>query len=165
MLLIVFITAPGGWRDVVCAALFAVATLTDFFDGFLARHLKTVSRFGEFLDPVADKIVVVTALLLLLDSGRAPLPAVFIIVGREICVLGLRQWMAARGQGSLVASSLPGKSKTALQMTAILLLFYQQEVYGLPTLLIGKALLWMAAALTLVSMFSYLRTVLTANGK
>ena len=144
------------------AALFAFAMSTDFLDGFLARRLKITSRFGEFLDPVADKIVVITALLLLMDAARAPLIAVMIIVCREICILGLREWMAGLGRRRSVAPSLPGKSKTAMQMTAILLLFYGEDALGLPTLTIGVVLLWLSALLTVVSMSFYLRAAFTA---
>lgn len=154
----VFLTAPAEWRDIITPLLFILAALTDLLDGYLARRFNTVSRFGRFLDPIADKIIVITALLLVLDVGRAPLLAVIIIICREICVLGLRQWMAEQGRAALVEPSLPSKSKTALQMTAIALLLYGQDVGALPVLLIGKGLLWLAAVLAVFSLAVSLRT-------
>lgn len=157
ILIVVFQAAPPPWRDTAAAVFFVIITLTDWLDGYLARRYNLTSRFGQFLDPVADKIVVATALLLLLAAGRADLLATIIIVGREICVSALREWMAGMGQSRLVTPSGFGKCKTASQMTAIALLFYHQDIAGLPTALIGQGLLWIAALLTILSMALYLR--------
>ncbi len=150
-------SGPAEWRNVAVAALYVAIMLTDFFDGYIARTFNITSRFGQFLDPVADKIVVATALLLLLNANQASLLATMIIIGREICVSALREWMAELGQSKLVTPSILGKCKTACQMVAITLLFYQYDIYGLPTAQIGQVLLWIAALLTVISMIFYLR--------
>lgn len=156
ILIVVFFTAPTAWRDVMMTAFFLAAMATDFLDGFLARRLNASSRFGEFLDPVADKIVVTTALLLLLHEDRAPLLAALIIVCREICVSALREWMASVGQRNRVNVSHLGKWKTGLQTAAIAFLLYYADLPFLPTATVGAYLLWAAAALTLWSMVLYL---------
>ena len=149
--------APGGARDILATAVFLTAALTDFLDGFLARRLGRGSRFGAFLDPVADKILVTVALLLLAVDERAHLAAAAVIVCREICVSALREWMADVGQRRHVNVSALGKWKTAAQMTAISFLFYRDDLLGIPILSVGQLLLWAAALLTVTSMFFYLR--------
>ena len=148
---------PGGARDILATAVFLAAALTDFLDGFIARRLGRNSRFGAFLDPVADKILVTVALLLLATDERAHLAAAAVIICREICVSALREWMADVGQRRRVNVSALGKWKTAAQMTAISFLFYRDDLLGIPILHVGQFLLWAAALLTVTSMFFYLR--------
>jgi CDP-diacylglycerol--glycerol-3-phosphate 3-phosphatidyltransferase/cardiolipin synthase len=153
---------PQGWvtpldANMLAAFFFGVAALTDWLDGYLARALGQTSAFGAFLDPVADKLMVAAALIVLVDIGRvAPLIAL-IIIGREITISALREWMAKAGKSASVAVSLVGKLKTAAQMIAIVLLLYATPFAGLPIARIGTLLIWVAALLTLVSMAYYLR--------
>ena len=152
---------PDGWvtpreANLLAAAFFGVAALTDWLDGYLARALGQASAFGAFLDPVADKLMVAAALIVLIDLGRvAPLIAL-IIIGREITISALREWMAKEGKSASVAVSFAGKLKTTAQMIAIVLLLYFSPVAGLPIASIGTLLIWIAALLTLVSMAYYL---------
>jgi CDP-diacylglycerol--glycerol-3-phosphate 3-phosphatidyltransferase/cardiolipin synthase len=150
---------PFGWARLACALVFALAAVTDWFDGYLARRWSQTSPFGAFLDPVADKLMVAVALLLLVQSEPTPalaIPAV-VIIGREITISALREWMAELGARGRVAVSMIGKVKTAIQMIAILLLIYEQPLLGMPVHKIGFVLLYVAAILTLWSMFVYLR--------
>lgn len=153
---------PNGWitmlqADMLAASFFGIAAVTDWLDGYLARKLGQTSAFGAFLDPVADKLMVAAALIVLVDLGRAaPLVAV-IIIGREITISALREWMAQVGKSSSVAVSFAGKFKTTVQMIAIMLLLYNQRVLGIDTLYWGAVLIWFAALLTLGSMFYYLK--------
>ena len=125
-------------------------------EGYLARALGQTSAFGAFLDPVADKLMVAAALIVLIDLGRvAPLIGL-IIIGREITISALREWMAKEGKSASVAVSFAGKLKTTAQMVAIVLLLYFSPVAGLPIASIGTLLIWVAALLTLVSMAYYL---------
>jgi CDP-diacylglycerol--glycerol-3-phosphate 3-phosphatidyltransferase/cardiolipin synthase len=152
---------PDGWMtpheaNLLAAAFFGVAALTDWLDGFLARALGQTSAFGAFLDPVADKLMVAAALIVLIDLGRvAPLIGL-IIIGREITISALREWMAKEGKSASVAVSFAGKLKTTAQMIAIVLLLYFSPLAGLPIASIGTLLIWIAALLTLVSMAYYL---------
>ena len=152
---------PDGWMtpyeaNLLAAAFFGVAALTDWLDGYLARALGQTSAFGAFLDPVADKLMVAAALIVLIDLGRvAPLIGL-IIIGREITISALREWMAKEGKSASVAVSFAGKLKTTAQMVAIVLLLYYQPVAGLPIATLGTVLIWVAALLTLVSMAYYL---------
>lgn len=151
---------PGGSeaaRGAAAAAVFSAAAATDFLDGFLARRHQLQTQFGAFLDPVADKLLVVSALLLLLSAGYAHPAAVLIIVGREIFISGLREWMAAVGARDAVAVAWPGKIKTAAQMGGIILLFYNAGQDGALHNL-AQSLLWLAVALTLFSMAGYVRS-------
>ncbi|MGI9304400.1 MAG: CDP-diacylglycerol--glycerol-3-phosphate 3-phosphatidyltransferase [Gammaproteobacteria bacterium] len=153
---------PYDWAFPVSAMIFAVAGFTDWLDGYLARRWNQMSAFGAFLDPVADKLMVAAALIMLVDKNGGLLlviPAV-VIVGREITVSALREWMAEIGQRSSVAVSAIGKIKTALQMFAIWLLLYHQPIAGLPTRTLGMMLIYLAAGLTLWSMVMYLRVAL-----
>lgn len=150
---------PVGWARVACALVFGIAALTDMLDGYLARRWQQTSPFGAFLDPVADKLMVAVALLLLVQSqptAALAIPAV-VIIGREIAISALREWMAESGVRERVAVSFVGKVKTAVQMIAIFLLIFEKPLLGLPTFEIGFVLLYVAAILTLWSMFVYLR--------
>ncbi|MCL2020713.1 MAG: CDP-diacylglycerol--glycerol-3-phosphate 3-phosphatidyltransferase [Betaproteobacteria bacterium] len=156
---------PPGWlysveRDSLAALVFVVASLTDWADGYLARRLNQTSAFGAFLDPVADKLIVAAALIVLVDQGRADAIAAMIIIGREITISALREWMAKIGAARNVAVSMLGKIKTAAQMVAIPLLLYHAPLPFAPpgweTPLIGSCLLWFAALMTLWSMGYYL---------
>lgn len=149
---------PFRGANILCAALFGLAALTDWLDGYLARRWRQTSAFGAFLDPVADKLTVATALVLLVQAIPTPWMAVAaaVIIGREITISALREWMAQLGRHKRVAVSVVGKFKTIAQMVALLLLLYREPVWGLPILEIGLALLLLAAGLTLWSMLDYL---------
>ena len=150
---------PYPWAYPLSALIFALAGVTDFADGYLARKLKQESRFGAFLDPVADKLIVAAALVMLVSEHGGfmlALPAI-IIIGREIAISALREWMAEVGSRGTVAVSMLGKLKTTLQLAAIFALLYYQPLWGLPTYEIGLVLLYLAAILTLWSMVGYLR--------
>ena len=149
---------PVWWANGVCTALFTIAALTDLLDGYLARRLQQTSAFGAFLDPVADKLMVAAALVLLVQAIPTPAMAIaaVIIIGREITISALREWMAQMGNRSTVAVSLMGKIKTTAQMVALILLLYREPVGSFPTREVGTGLLLVASALTLWSMMSYL---------
>jgi len=152
---------PDNWlspheANLLAAGCFAVAALTDWFDGYLARALGQTSAFGAFLDPVADKLMVAAALIVLIDLDRVSPLVGFIIIGREITISALREWMAKAGKSASVAVSFAGKMKTAAQMIAIALLLYWDPVAGLPVAQAGELLIWIAVVLTLVSMAYYL---------
>lgn len=149
---------PAWWANGVCAALFGVAALTDWLDGYLARRWRQTSAFGAFLDPVADKLMVAAALVLLTQAIPTPWMAIaaVVIIGREITISALREWMAQMGRHKTVAVSMVGKVKTTAQMIALLLLLYRHPVGPFPTLQVGLTLLLLAAALTLWSMTHYL---------
>ncbi len=154
---------PDGWmtgdeRGLAATIIFVVAAVTDWFDGYLARRWNQTSAFGAFLDPVADKLMVAGALILLVQLDRTNAVIAFIIIGREIAISALREWMAQIGASKSVVVSSIGKVKTAAQMTAIPMLLYNEQIFGMiPSLLIGQWLLDAAAVLTLWSMFYYLR--------
>jgi CDP-diacylglycerol--glycerol-3-phosphate 3-phosphatidyltransferase/cardiolipin synthase len=150
---------PAEWSNLACAVVFAAAAITDWFDGYLARRWQQVSALGEFLDPVADKLMVAVALILLVQKNPTPALAIpaAIIICREITVSALREWMAELGARARVAVSVIGKFKTAVQMIAIVLLIYHQDLWGIPILTTGYVLLYIAAVLTLWSMLVYLR--------
>ncbi len=159
---VIFFYLPVVWSNEACALIFTLAALTDWLDGFLARRLGQYSPFGAFLDPVADKLMVTVALVLLVEADPTPalaIPAV-IIIGREITISALREWMAELGARAQVAVSVIGKMKTTAQMTAIVLLIYRDPVWGLDVYIIGYVLLYVAAILTLWSMVLYLRAAL-----
>jgi len=139
--------------------LFGLAALTDLLDGYLARKLKQTSKFGEFLDPVADKLLVATCLVLLVYSDERIQVALIgaVIVGREITVSALREWMAALGARAVVKVGFAGKLKTTFQMTGIALMVYQQSFLGIDIYSMGYYFLLIAAAMTLYSMLVYLR--------
>lgn len=154
---------PDTWltqsqQNWVGALIFVAAGLTDWLDGYLARRLGQTSSFGAFLDPVADKLMVSAALIVLVQLGRADAILAFVIIGREITISALREWMAQAGRSKSVAVSTIGKFKTAAQMVSIVaLLLWQPLIPGVSTQLVGTIALWIAAALTLWSMFYYLR--------
>ena len=154
---------PGHWltmyeQGVAATAIFIVAAVTDWFDGYLARRWNETTSFGAFLDPVADKLIVAGALILLVQLGRTNSIIAFIIVGREIAITALREWMAQIGASKSVAVSSIGKIKTVAQMIAIPMLLYAYPLFGvIDTLFVGQRLLDFAAVLTLWSMLYYLR--------
>jgi CDP-diacylglycerol---glycerol-3-phosphate 3-phosphatidyltransferase len=158
VVVVFFLRAP--WSGPVAGLLFALAGITDLLDGYLARRLGQTSKFGAFLDPVADKLIVATALVLLVQHDPTFYIAVIaaIIIGREITVSALREWMSEVGARTRVAVTFIGKWKTTVQMAGISLMLYRQPIFGLPTYAIGLALLFIAAGLTVVSMFDYLRS-------
>jgi cardiolipin synthase len=160
--------APAG-KNWLAMSIFAVAAITDWLDGWLARRLGLTSAFGAFLDPVADKLMVAAALILLVALGRADAYLAIIIIGREIAISALREWMAEVGAGKSVAVAFAGKLKTVAQMTAIIaLLLYEPLIPGVSTPLLGTIALWIAVILTLWSMVHYLRKAapyLTADRK
>ena len=150
---------PFNWTHAAAAALFALGAITDWLDGHLARKLGQTSRFGAFLDPVADKLLVAVTLVLLVQSDPRAWLAITaaIIIGREIAVSALREFMAEMGQRSRVKVASVGKIKTTAQMLAIVLMLYRVPVDDVPVYEIGYSLLVVAAGLTLWSMFVYLR--------
>ena len=149
-------------RNVFASLIFILAALTDWLDGFLARRLNQTSAFGAFLDPVADKLMVATTLILLLELGRCDAILALVIIWREITISALREWMAKVGKSKSVAVSMIGKIKTSAQMIALPLLLYAAPIFGINTLFCGKVLLALAAFLTLWSMFYYLSKALPA---
>lgn len=156
---LVLFFVPVSWAREGCAALFALAAVTDWLDGYLARRMGLVSPIGAFLDPVADKLMVAAALVLLVQADPTPwlaVPAV-VIIGREITVSALREWMAELGARARVAVSAVGKFKTAAQMVAVILLLYRDDVLGIPVYQVGFVLLHVSVILTLWSMTVYVR--------
>jgi CDP-diacylglycerol--glycerol-3-phosphate 3-phosphatidyltransferase/cardiolipin synthase len=156
---VVIFYLPVSWARPVCAAVFGIAALTDLVDGWLARRWDQTSPLGAFLDPVADKLMVAVALVLLVQAQPEivlALPAA-VIIGREITVSALREWMAEVGARAKVAVSIWGKIKTTAQMIAILLLILGGPVIGIPIDDLALVLLYIAALLTLWSMIQYLR--------
>jgi CDP-diacylglycerol--glycerol-3-phosphate 3-phosphatidyltransferase len=141
--------------NIAATALFLLAASTDFWDGFIARRINQSTSLGALLDLLADKLLIVTALLLLLDAERAPVGACIFIVGRELLMSALREWVAQNGKSSTVRVIAVGKWKTGLQMTAVPFLFYAGDLWALNTLAVGVWLLWAAAALSVWSMLSY----------
>jgi cardiolipin synthase len=149
---------PVAEQNLAATLVFIVAAITDWFDGFLARRWNQTSAFGAFLDPVADKLMVAGALLVLVQLDRANAVMSFIIIGREIAISALREWMAQIGASKSVAVSSLGKIKTTAQMMAIPLLLFHDVLWGaVDTQFWGARLLEIAAVLTVWSMFYYLR--------
>jgi len=143
-------------KHLISTLIFALAAITDWLDGYLARSLNQTSAFGAFLDPVADKLMVAAALVVLVSLGYVDAIIAFIIIGREIAISALREWMAQLGNSLSVAVSMLGKVKTTFQMIAILLLLYHEPVLGFSAHEIGTLLVYIAALLTLGSMIYYL---------
>ena len=144
--------------NVAATVIFIVAAITDWFDGYLARKLNQTSAFGAFLDPVADKLMVAAAVIVLVELGRTEAVVALIIVGREITISALREWMAQIGQSKSVAVSMLGKVKTVTQLVAIPFLLYDGMLFGvIDCRLIGGIGIWAAAGLTLWSMVYYLK--------
>ncbi len=165
---VVVFYVPFGWSHWASALVFALAGLTDWLDGYLARRLGQISMLGAFLDPLADKLMVAVALVLLVqeeDPNKWLAIAAAIIIGREIAISGLREWMAVIGERTRVRVAFVGKVKTTVQIVAIILWLYWEDVtltiFGseavIPTRPIAHVLLYVAALLTLWSMFVYLR--------
>lgn len=150
---------PFKWTDFAAALIFAFASITDWLDGWIARRYNQFSAFGAFLDPVADKLMVAVALLLIVQKHPTVWMALWaaVIIGREIAVSALREWMAELGQRAKVKVAAIGKFKTIVQMVALIFLLYQEPFLGLPIFLIGEWLLAAAALLTLWSGLAYLR--------
>lgn len=147
------------WARPLSCVLFIVAGITDWLDGYLARLWGVESRFGAFLDPVADKLMVATVLILIVEFDNSPwltIPAV-VIIGREITISALREWMAEMGQRGKVAVGWLGKVKTTAQITSLSMLLYLHDFLGLPIYKIGMAALYVATVLTIWSMWSYMR--------
>ena len=145
-------------KNWLAMSIFAIAAITDWADGYFARRWGQTSAFGAFLDPVADKLIVVAALIVLVWLDRADAWLAMIIIGREIAISALREWMAQLGHSKSVAVAFIGKVKTTAQITAIIaLLLYQPLIPGIDTIWLGTIALWVAAILTLWSMLHYLR--------
>jgi len=160
---------PHWWANIFCTAIFILAAVTDWLDGYLARKWGQTSSFGAFLDPVADKLIVGVALILLVEHASSvwfTVPAL-VIIGREITVSALREWMAGLGERGAVAVSSMGKVKTALQLIALGFLIYREPIGQIPIWEIGLVLLYVSAALTLWSMLVYMKSAwvqLSDNG-
>lgn len=148
---------PAHWVNLTATIVFALAAVTDWLDGYWARKFNQMSGFGAFLDPVADKLMVAAALIVLVEFERIGAVIALIIIGREIAISALREWMANIGKSSNVAVAMIGKIKTAAQMLAILLLLYYDSIGYFNTKLVGQVLIIIAAILTLVSMAYYLK--------
>jgi len=153
-----WVSAPN--QNLVATVIFTAAAVTDWLDGWLARKLNQTSAFGEFLDPVADKLMVAAALITLVQLERVDAIIALIIIGREITISALREWMAKIGHSRSVAVSMLGKVKTVAQMIAIPLLLYHLPLGPVDVQLVGTVLLLMAAFLTLLSMVYYLKLAL-----
>ncbi len=158
VLVSVFYLLPLEWRYIASAAIFTVASITDWLDGYLARKLGQMTPFGAFLDPVADKMIVAVALILLVESHASALLAIpaIVIVSREIAVSALREWMARYSDRRSFAVSVLGKIKTGFQMIAIIMLLAIGPSRSY-TVLVAYGLLYIAAGLTLISMYEYLK--------
>jgi cardiolipin synthase len=148
---------PTHTLNLIAASVFALASFTDWLDGYWARKYNQTSGFGAFLDPVADKLMVAASLIVLVEFDRVGAVICLIIIGREIAISALREWMASIGESSNVAVAMIGKIKTAAQMLAILLLLYFDRIGAFDTALVGTYLMYIAAILTLVSMAYYLK--------
>jgi CDP-diacylglycerol--glycerol-3-phosphate 3-phosphatidyltransferase/cardiolipin synthase len=165
-LLVTIFYLPASWlnmpeKNMLATSLFIFAAVTDWLDGYLARRMKQESAFGQFLDPVADKLIVAAALLVLLNMGRVQVWVALVIIGREITISALREWMAQVGASKSVAVHMVGKLKTTAQLVAIPFLLFNGTLFGwLNAALIGTWLIWVAAFLTLWSMFYYLQKAL-----
>jgi CDP-diacylglycerol--glycerol-3-phosphate 3-phosphatidyltransferase len=168
-LVVVLFYMPSKWSDAAAATVFILAAITDSLDGYLARRLGQTSALGAFLDPVADKLMVATALILLVSSELPPLRpfhfkpdilmtlAAAVIIGREITISALREWMAEVGARAKVAVSAIGKYKTIFQMTGLSMMLFRSDVWFIPAYDLGAYCLVAAAVLTLWSMVIYLR--------
>jgi len=145
-------------QNLIATVLFVLFALTDWFDGWLARKLNQTSAFGAFLDPVADKFLVCASVLVLVHLGRVDVFVALIIIGREIAISALREWMAQIGAAASVAVHMVGKAKTMAQMIAIPFLLYDGRLFArIDTRAWGAVLIWLAAVLTIWSMVYYLR--------
>ena len=158
-ILALFYLLPYPWADPAACAAFALAGITDTLDGYYARKLGQTSRLGAFLDPVADKLIVAAALVLIVskDPRWFVVIVAVVIIGREIAVSALREWMAEIGARSRIRVSVVGKYKTIMQIVGLSMLLYRQNLFGIPTYKLGLVLTAVAAVLTLWSMIQYLR--------
>ncbi len=150
---------PFSWANVVATVIFAIASFSDWVDGYLARSMQLESSFGAFLDPVADKLMVVVVIVLLVEANPSifvALPSI-VIVAREISISALREWMAQLGASTTVKVSFIGKTKTVAQMLALGFMIFSEPLMGFPVFQIGLGIYYLAALLTLVSMVIYLR--------
>lgn len=144
-------------KNLTATLIFLFAAITDWLDGYFARRLNQTSDFGAFIDPVADKLIIIAALILLVELGRVESIVAFIIIAREFTISSLREWMAMLGKSGSIAVAFIGKLKTTLQMIAILFLLYSENILFFPIALIGKILIYIAALLTIISMIYYLK--------
>ena len=147
-------------KNIWATAIFILAAISDWLDGYLARKLDQTSKFGAFIDPVADKLIVIAALLLLVELGRVHSMIALVIIGREFAISALREWMATIGKPGGIAVAYIGKLKTGFQMAAIICLLYFENIGLLPIVFIGDVLIHLAAILTIVSMVFYLRAAM-----
>ena len=152
-------------QNLIATALFIGAATTDWLDGYLARRLNQTSAFGAFLDPVADKLMIAAALIVLVWLQRADAIIAVVIIGREIAVSAMREWMAKIGQSKSVAVNFLGKIKTISQMIAVPLLLYHERIGMFSPQRVGTWLIYLAAVLTLVSMFYYLKLASPSSEK
>lgn len=157
--LVVVFYLPYHWTNLAAALIFAVGGITDWLDGWVARRYGMYSAFGAFLDPVADKLAVTVALFLIVQSHNTIVMALLaaVIVGREVTISALREWMAEIGESGKVKVATLGKLKTIVQMVALAFLLHHEPLFGIPLLEIGEWLLAIAAGLTLWSGMAYLR--------
>ena len=155
----------SGNQNLIATSLFIAAAITDWLDGFLARRLNQTSAFGAFLDPVADKLMIAAALIVLVWLQRVDAVIAVVIIGREIAVSAMREWMARIGQSKSVAVNFLGKIKTISQMIAVPLLLYHERIGVLSPQRVGTWLIYIAAILTLVSMFYYLKLALAPRAE
>jgi CDP-diacylglycerol--glycerol-3-phosphate 3-phosphatidyltransferase/cardiolipin synthase len=156
---------PEAWlsiwhQNLIATVLFIAAAITDWLDGYLARRWNQTSAFGAFLDPVADKLMIAAALIVLVGFDRVEAYIAVVIIGREIAISAMREWMAKIGQSKSVAVNFLGKIKTISQMIAVPMLLYHEPIGVLNLQRIGTWLIYLAAVLTLVSMFHYLKLAL-----
>ena len=153
-----YLPIDNALRNLLATVMFVVFALTDWLDGYLARKLNQTSPFGAFLDPVADKFLVCASLLVLVHLGRVDVLVSLIIIGREIAISALREWMAQIGANRSVAVHMLGKLKTTMQMVAIPFLLYDGVLFGvIDTAAWGFVLIWIAGILTVWSMVYYLQ--------
>ncbi len=166
-LLTVVFYLPWHYSNIACTLIFMLAGFTDWLDGYLARKWQQETPFGAFLDPVADKLMVAIVLVLIVQQQATPGLAIAsaVIIGREITIASLREWMAEIGQRAQVKVSQLGKWKTTAQMLSIGMLLYRDDLLGIPINLIGLGLLYIAAILTLWSMINYLSAALAVIKK
>jgi CDP-diacylglycerol--glycerol-3-phosphate 3-phosphatidyltransferase len=155
----VFYLPPSKWMHPLACVVFTIAGLTDWLDGYLARRLNLTSKFGAFLDPVADKLMVTTTLVIIVQADPRIIIALVaaIIIGREFTISALREWMAELGARNVVAVSGFGKLKTILQMVGLGMMLWTYPLYGIPIYEVGMSLLIISAGLTMYSMFIYIR--------
>jgi CDP-diacylglycerol--glycerol-3-phosphate 3-phosphatidyltransferase len=168
-LFVAILYVPEDWimertRNVISMWIFIAAAVTDWLDGYLARRWNQTTSFGAFLDPVADKLMVAAALIVLTEFGRIYAIVALIIIGREITISALREWMAQIGRSKSVAVNVLGKVKTVSQLVAIPFLLYDGVLFGLfHTNPVGQVLIWLAAGITLLSMVVYLKAAWAAR--